>query len=419
MTAVDDEATRPSLSAPDVLDDPFAAYEELRAECPVHRMPDTGVYVLLDHAHVKAAATDPDRFSSAPRGAGRRASEAARTYASIMAERGWRRADTLQRTDPPVHTRYRRLLARAFTPKRVGQLTPRIDEVTATLLDRIGPAGHCEFVSEFALPLPGIVIAEQLGLDEDRYETFKGWADAMLITANRPDLGVDEARRWAELELEAQHHLAAAFEDRRAHPRDDLISVLVHAHGPDEEPLTVEELQDLMHQLVTGGFETTTSALSKGMWLLLQHPDQLAMLRADLDGLLDGFVEEVLRYDSPVQGLWRTAACPVDLDGVEVPEGATVQLRFGAANRDPSVFEQPDRFDITRADVNQHVAFGMGPHFCIGAALARQELRSAFRALLTRLDDIELDGELPTPVHERSVFLRPMRELPLRYRFVG
>ncbi|MEM9606664.1 MAG: cytochrome P450 [Actinomycetota bacterium] len=418
MTATDDDVTAlPSLATPEVTEDPFPAYRELRAACPVQRVPETGVYVLLDHADVRDAGMSPDRFSSAPASA-RHASDASRAYAAAMAEGGWKRAQTLQRTDPPVHTRYRRLLARAFTPKRVGQLTPRIDEVAALLIDRFGPSGRCEFVRDFALPLPGIVIAEQLGLDADDYETFKRWADSMLILAQRPDISVDEAREWAEIELEAQHHLAEMFDARRAEPTDDLISVLVHAHGPDEQPLTVEELQDLMHQLVTGGFETTTSALSKGMWLLLQHPDQFRTLREQPE-LLDNFVEEILRFDSPVQGLWRTATCPVDVAGVEIPEGAVVQLRFGAANRDPSVFDEPERFDITRGDVNQHVAFGMGPHFCVGAALARQELRSSFAALLDRLDDVEIDGELRAPLHERSAFLRPMRELPLRFTYRG
>ncbi|MEO1061150.1 MAG: cytochrome P450 [Actinomycetota bacterium] len=423
MTEVADASTRgegraPVLTTPEAQDDPYPLYRELRAQCPVHRMPENGTYVLLDHADVREAATDPERFSSTR--SGRSGAPAnARAFNEVLNERGWRKADTLQRTDPPVHTRYRRLLARAFTPKRVGALTPLIDGVVESLLERIGPAGRCEFVSEFALPFPGIVIADQIGLDESRYETFKRWADAMLILAQRPTISEDEARGWAAIEAEAQHHLAELFEQRRAHPEDDLISVLVHAHVHDDDtPLTIEELQDLMHQLVTGGFETTTSALSAGMLLLLQHPDEMQRLRED-PTLVDAFVEEVLRFDSPVQGLWRTTTCPVEVGGVEIPQGATVQLRFAAANRDPAVFDDPDRFDLDRANAKEHVAFGMGPHFCIGAALARQEMRSAFTAILARLDDIELDGELPSPLHEPSVFLRPMAALPLRFRMVG
>jgi cytochrome P450 len=423
MTEVDramasPEAEGPILTSPAAQEDPYPFYRELRARCPVHRMPENGTYVLLDHADVREAATDPERFSSTRIGRSGAPPQAI-AFNEVLIERGWRKADTLQRTDPPVHTRYRRLLARAFTPKRVGALTPLIDGVVESLIDRLGPAGRCEFVSEFALPFPGIVIADQLGLDESRYETFKRWADAMLILAQRPDISAEEAREWAAIEAEAQHHLADLFEQRRAEPQDDLISVLVHAHIHDDDtPLTTEELQDLMHQLVTGGFETTTAALSHGLLLLLQHPDQMTRLRED-PSLIDAFVEEALRFDSPVQGLWRTTTCPVEIGGTQIPKGSTVQLRFAAANRDPAVFDDPDRFDIDRPNVKEHVAFGMGPHFCIGAALARQEMRSAFTALLSRLDDIEIDGELPSPLHEPSVFLRPMAALPIRYRFVG
>ncbi len=415
-TSHDDDTSFDSLLDPEVQDDPYPLYAELHERCPVHRMPEDGTYVLTRYDDVRAAATDPTRFSSA-RAARRGApSPAARAYGARMAEGGWRRADTLQRLDPPAHTRYRRLLSRAFTPKRVAALSPRITTIAHDLLDRLAPQGRCEFVADFALPLPGIVIAEQLGLDQDRLTTFKRWADAMLILAQRPQLDVDGALEWAEIELEAQHHLATEFEARRAEPRDDLISVLVHAHVDDDEtPLTTEELQDLMHQLVTGGFETTTTALAHGLWLLLTHPDQMALLR-ERPELLDNFVEEVLRIESPVQGLWRETACPVQMSGRDIDEGEVVMLRFGAANRDAAVFEDPGRFDITRDNAGQHVAFGMGPHFCVGAALAREEMRVAFRAILERLDDIELDGELPTPAHEPSAFLRPMRELPVRYR---
>jgi cytochrome P450 len=234
----------------------------------------------------------------------------------------------------------------------------------------------------------------------------------MLCLAQRA-LTVEEALQEVEIELEAQHFLAGEFERRRTDPGPDLISLLVHAHTADEQPFTMHELQDLMHQLVTGGFETTTGALSAGMLLLVRHPDQLALLRARPD-LMTNFIEEVLRVDSPVQGLWRTAACPADVAGVHVPEGSNVMVRFGAANHDPRVFDEPDRFDITRPNARNHVAFGFGAHFCVGAALARQEMHTAFTILLERLSSIELAEPLSEPIHDPSYFLRPMRRLPLR-----
>ena len=305
------------------------------------------------------------------------------------------------------------MLNRVFSAARVRELAPRIDEIATELVDAFIADGTCEFVSQFALPLPGTLIAEQLGLERSEYKRFRRWADAMLALAQRP-LTIEEAVAEAEIEVEAQHYLAAEFERRRDHPTDDLISLLVHAHTDDESPLSMGELQDLMHQLITGGFETTTAALSTGMWLLLTHPDQLELLRARPE-LMKNFIEETLRFDSPVQGLWRTTTCPVDVAGVTVPEGSSLMVRYGAANRDDRQFDEPERFDIRREDARHHVAFGLGPHYCVGAALARQELLSSFTILLDRLGDIELAEPLPPRPHEPSLFLRPMKRLPLRF----
>ena len=265
-------------------------------------------------------------------------------------------------------------------------MKPRINQLTHELIDQFIDRGECEFVSEFALPLPGIFICEQLGLPAQEYETFKRWADAMLAMSQRP-LSPEEAITQAELEVEAQHHLAREFEKRREEPSDDLISLIVHAHQ-DEEPFTMEELQDLMHQLVTGGFETTTAALQNRCSAFgISRTNGKAPCKSIFD---KNFIEESLRFDSPVAGLWRTAACPAELSGTQIPEGAPVMPRFASANRDSEVFDDPDTFDIERDNVNQHVAFGLGNHFCLGASLARAELLAAFEAILERMDDIHL-----------------------------
>lgn len=402
-----------SLVDPKVQDDPFDYYAELHERCPVSHLAEVDMWLLAKYDHVRAALTDTERFSSAGGASRGLGAEASRRHQEILAERGWAHVSTLQRTDPPLHTRYRKLLNRVFTQRRVRELTPRIDAVANELVDGFIDRGSCEFVTEFALPLPGIVIAEQLGLDRSQIHTFKRWADSMLAFASRP-VSVEEAEEVAEVELEAQHHLAAVFEARRADPRDDLMSALVHAHGDDEEPLTMPELQNLMHQLVTGGFETTTAGIAHGLWLLLRYPDQLALLR-ERPELLRNFVEEALRFDSPVQGLWRRTTCPVDVGGVEIPGGASVIVRYGAANRDPDEFPEPDRFDITRDNANTHVAFGLGAHYCIGAALARQEMLSSFEVILGRLHALRLAEELPDPAHEPNFFLRPLKRLPIAW----
>ena len=320
------------LSDPVIQDDPYEYYRQRTTDCPVWHEHELDAYVVGGHAEAKEALFDVARFPqrSGSRGMG---DESAAAFDRVLAERGWRRTPTLQRTDPPVHTRYRKLINRVFTPARVRDLTPHMEEIVHALIDRFIDAGTCEFVTQFALPMPGTLIAEQLGLERSQYETFRRWADAMLALANRK-MTVEEAIAEAEIELEAQHFLAAEFERRRTEPRDDLISRLVHAHGDDEEPLTMDELQDLMHQLITGGFETTTSALAKGMSLLVARPDQMSLLRAD-PALMKNFIEEVLRFESPVQGLWRQAGCPTALGGVPIPAEASVMVRYGAANRDP------------------------------------------------------------------------------------
>ena len=318
--------TPPELQAsfmdPAVQDDPFEVYAEMHERCPVHRLPETGLVMVTKYDDVRTVMTDSTVFSSQPSGGAGRQTEIALAHAAYMAEHGWVKARTLQRTDPPVHTRYRKLLGRVFTNRRVKEMAPRIDEITNLLIDGFIDRGSCEWVSEFALPLPGMFIAEQLGLRVDQIDVFKEWAEAMLAMAQRV-LTLEEALDAAKTEVEAQQFLAAEFEKRRENPTDDLISALVHSHGDDEEPLSMEELQDLMHQLVTGGFETTTAALSTGMWLLLRYPEQQQMLRDD-PTLIPAFVEESLRFDSPVAGLWRTAACPTTIRGVEISEGQPV-----------------------------------------------------------------------------------------------
>ena len=396
-----------------VQSDPWSFIADLHDRCPVHRMPETGVWMVVDYEAVRDALLTPEVFSNQVRMANGLQADNHRLHQQILGERGWGHVSTLQRTDPPVHTRYRKLVNRVFTPRRVAAMASDIDALADELLDGFLEDGRCEFMADFAMPLPGLVIAEQLGLDRDQITTFKRWADAMLAPAMRL-LSHHEVVEVAEVELEAQHHLAAVFEDRRAAPRDDLISALVHSHEEGEEPLTVHELQNLMHQLITGGFETTTSALAHGVWLLIEHPDQQELLRSR-PSLLEGFIEETLRFWSPVQGLARMTTEDTEVHDVTIPAGSVVSVRYGAANRDPAVFDKPERFDITRVDIGAHLAFGLGAHYCPGASLARQQMRSAFGALLDRTEWFDFDEPMPEPAHEPSIFLLPVRAMRLRF----
>ena len=249
------------LSDLDIQNDPFSYYAERRRACPVWHEDDIDLYVVGAMAEARETLSDATTFSNGPARRGPGVNPVAVAYLRKLSENGWARAVTLQRTDPPVHTRYRKILNRVFTPGRVKALTPGIEAIVDHLLAPMLAAGRAEFVDDFALPLPGMFIAEQLGLDRSQYRTFRRWAEAMLSLANRPTMAMDEAMAEADIELEAQHYLARECEKRRLEPGDDLISLIVHAHA-DEQPFSMNELQDLMHQLVTGGFETTTGACS-------------------------------------------------------------------------------------------------------------------------------------------------------------
>jgi cytochrome P450 len=415
VTETDATGLERSLMDPDVQSCPWSFYRGLHATCPVHRMPETGFYLVTTWEDCREVLADPVTFSSQSNISKGLQAELSERRRRALAERGWSHRSTLHRTDPPEHTRYRRMVNRVFSPRRVRELVPHVEDVVHELIDAFAPRGECEFFKEFAHPLPGTVIAEQLGLDRSQIGTFKRWGDAMLAPASRL-LTVAELDACVDLEIEAQHHFAAVFEARRTDPRDDIMSALVHVHEEieGEEPLTMNELQDFMYQLITGGFETITSGLAHAMWLLVRHPDQLALLRAD-PALMKGFVEESLRIESPVQGQPRITTRDTEVGGVAIPSGTIVVVRFGAANHDEAEFADPEQFDIRRANAANHLAFGSGTHFCIGAPLARQELQIAFTILLERLHDIELARPMPEPAHHPSLFYLPLRELPLRF----
>lgn len=402
-----------SFMDPAIQDNPFEFYELLQKERPVYKMPETGFYVVTRYDDVRRVVSDPKTFSNDLVREKEFQGDRYKIHAEVLAKGGWPLMQTLQRTDPPVHGRYRRLLDKIFTPKQVQELKPRIDAIVNKLIDGFIDKGECEFVHDFALMLPGLLIAEQIGLDDDIL-TFKRWVDAMFATGMLI-LSEDEIRKAAETELEAQLYFAKIFEDRRKNPRNDIVSHLVQSSlMGDEEPLTTQELQSLMRHIVAAGFESTASALASGMQRLINHPDQLAKLRADRS-LMPNFVEEVLRIDSPVQGHFRKALADVTVGDVLIPKGSIVIPRYGAANHDASQFACPHAFDVTRKN-SRHFAFGMGTHFCLGANLARQEINSAFTIILDRMDDFALSRPLDTPAHQVNFILYVLKELPIRFR---
>lgn len=402
-----------SLLDPATQSDPFAMYEAMQ-DCPgIYRMPETGFFIVSRYADLRTVLTDPATFSNDVDRASLQGPDLSEKHQHYLSEHGWPHIQTLQRTDAPAHGRYRSLVDRVFTVARVRDMAPHIEEVAHRLIDAFAERGQCEFVSEFALLLPGTILAEEMGLPPTEVATFKRWADAMLAPASYR-MDEDQLRAVADVELEAQHHLARMFEERRARPRGDIISALVHTHGEGEEPLSMAELQSVMSQLIGGGFESTTTAIGHALWQLLRNPEQMRMLRDD-PKLIKGLVEESIRMESPTQGLRRRATRDVELSGTLIPEGSVVIVRYGAANRDPAKFACPHQFDIKRSNAGTHLAFGAGTHFCVGAVLARQEIATGILAIIERFDPIELARPLTEPVHKANFLTLPMRELPIRF----
>lgn len=413
--AIAERLKRMSLLDPEVQDDPFELYGLLQQHAPVYRMPENGVFLVSRYEDVRAVLLDPQTFSNR---FGKsivelQGPEGMALYEKILREEGWPHSQSLQNADDPLHAKHRKLVEGAFNKASVRRLEQEIDALCHALIDDFIEDGECEFVSQFAMPLPGKIVAGLIGLDPTELPLFKRWADALLSVMTRV-LTLEEVETAARTELELQHFLARTLEDRRAHPQDDLLTVIATQAVDGEGPLPMVECLFLMRQVIAAGFDTTLNALAHGMWLLLRYPDQMAKLRAD-PALIPRFIDESIRFESPVQGLFRRATKDTEISGVRIPAESMVMIRYGAANRDAKVFECPHRFDIERRNAGNHLGFGMGAHFCVGRILAKQELKAAFEALLGRLDDIQLSRPLPSPAHHADLILRPIKELPIRF----
>lgn len=294
--------------------------------------------------------------------------------------------------DPPDHTRLRKLVAKAFTPRVIAGLEPRITEIVDELFGGFAAGDRFDVVSELAYPLPVQVICELLGVPESDHQLFEGWS-RLLVRGLDPAMAITDPEESAAVEA-ASEEFRAYFSEliaaRRAEPGDDLLSrlVLIEEQG---DQLTEAELISTCVLLLVAGHETTANLIANGVLALLRHPDQLAALRAD-PALIGGTVEEVLRYDPPVQLTTRIVRRPTPYGDVVTPTDGVLLLLLGAANRDPAVFAEPDRFDITR-DTRQHLSFAAGPHFCLGAPLARLEGTIALSAFASRVTDPELDAD--------------------------
>jgi cholest-4-en-3-one 26-monooxygenase len=310
--------------------------------------------------------------------------------------------------DPPLHTRYRRLINKGFTPRMVSELESTMRKRTIDIIDRVADRSECDFVVDIASELPLQVIADLMGVPQDDRHKLFDWSNRM-IGAEDPEYAItEEITQQASMELYAYANALAA--QKRVDPKDDLISVLTHAEV-DGEMLSEIELDLFFLLLTVAGNETTRNLISHGMVALLEHPDELAKVRANR-ALLPGAVEEMLRWASPVMHFRRTATRDVELGGQQIKAGDKVVIWYISANHDEQAFKDPFTFDVSRSP-NEHVAFGGGgPHFCLGANLARMEIQVMFDELLNRFDDIEMTAP---PARLRSNFINGLKHVPLKF----
>jgi pimeloyl-[acyl-carrier protein] synthase len=404
MSTNDTLAFNPFL--PEVHQNPYPLYHRLRAEDPVHRSP-LGMWVLTRHADVLAVLRDP-RMSRDPRRSQR--IELLRTSAEVdellSSEEA---APSMLFVDPPDHTRLRALVNKAFTPAAVERLRPRVEAIVAGLLDRVAGAGAMDVVADLAYPLPVTVICELFGVPEADRDRFRAWSRE-LVRLLDPLVAADALQQALQARLGLRGYLRRLIAERRARPTGDLLTALIAAEDQGQQ-LSEAELVSMCALLLVAGHETTVNLIANGTLALLRHPDARASLQAD-PALAGSAVEELLRYDSPVQFTSRHALVDLDIDGRRVRAGETVVAVLGAANRDPAQFPDPDRLDLARKP-NHHVAFGGGIHFCLGAPLARMEARIAIPALLARLPGLEPGP--PPPVRRDTVTLRGLASLPVTF----
>jgi len=394
---------------------PYSAYKVLREQAPVWEDPVSGMYVITRYEDIKEILVDTERFRNA-RKFRARTNKRSETIRELYESKGWVPAPTLAGRDNPEHKEMKALFTHAFRPQKIKQLDPFVEGLATRLLEKFLNKGKCDWVKEFAIPLPLIVIGHQMGVPEKDIWQIKAWTDAWVQRLGMMQTE-DEAIWSTEMEIEAQHYFQPIFDRLREEPDDTLLSDLVNTEVPEwGRTLTDEELHaEMMADTFVGGSETSTNAIAAGVMLLIEQPDQWELLKSDPEKLLPVLVEEILRLEGPVQGLFRETSVDVTLHGVKIPEGSTINIRYASANLDETVFQEPRKLDLERSNARQHLAFGFGVHYCMGAPLARRELFYSFKTLVDRIDDMWfLDGENDFR-HHPNFCLRALRELHIGF----
>jgi cytochrome P450 len=384
--------------APEVKQNPYPYFAHLRDHSPVYWVESLKSWAVSRYDDVAYIAKNTQLFSSAP------IIPAILGDQNPVPEVNW-----MISADPPAHTALRKLVNKAFTPRMVAALEPRIREIVAQLLDQIAEkGGEFDLVHDFSTPLPLMVIAQMLGIEPERYREFKQWSDDMIRATGGEEVSPAERERLRNSMDDLRSYFENAIADRRQHPREDLIGALVRAEE-DHHQLTAREVLAMCLLLLLGGNETTTNLIGSTVLTLLSHPAELAKVRRDLS-LVPQMIEEMLRYEAPAQALLRQATADTKIAGGTIPAGSGVMILYGSANRDERQFPNPDVFDVTR-NPQEHLAFGFGIHYCIGAPLARLEARIAMDAFLRRFPKVSLRDQRREWID--SFVVRGPKALPL------
>jgi cytochrome P450 len=410
----------PNPFSPEFQQNPHPHYRTMQAETPVFEVPGVGLKIVTRHEDMVPALRDTASFSNnfntgtAPEGA------VTERLREVQAK-GWPQVGTMLTVDPPRHTRYRGTVATYFTPRRIATLRPAVEAICTRLVDSWIDKGAIEFVAEFGVPLPIEAIAEVLNVPMERRADFKRWSDDSIATIGA--MISDDARVAAQEGIvEFQHYFAKQLEARRAEPTGDLMSELVLAEidrfdgedGEGKRPLEMAEMLSIVQQLLVAGNETTTKALTEGVRLLAENPDEWEKLRAD-PSRAALVTEEVLRLSTPTQGMFRVVTKDAEVAGCPVHAGDRLVLMYSAANRDPSVWgDNSDGFDPDRPNLKDHLAFGKGIHFCLGAPLSRLEMQVAFETLARRVKTIRLTEDNNFEYHP-SFILRGLKRLTVEF----
>ena len=409
----------------DAIGCPYPIFSALRDESPIHFSDKLGTWVCTKYEDIMEILHDTDRFSSLmPTGPRDGRSGFATSMEELAADPSMAdyfqtflanaaNAAVLLNADPPEHRRQRKAVNRAFRPTRLRSMEPMIEKVTSELIDEIINNGESEFVAEFAVGLPMTIIAVALGVETDNLATFKKWSDDLVMPVGNPDPTTDKVRDYLISLSEFNEFFGNLLQLRRQEAQEDIISDVANAEVNDEM-LNEAEMLSMLQQFLVAGNETTTKLLTNLMHHLAVEDGLEEQLRND-PNLIDNFIEEGLRFEAPVGGLFRMAKEDTTVGNTQLCEGDHIWLIFAAANRDPQMFSEPDTFSVDRENARDHLAFGHGEHFCIGAMLARLEARIAVEQILERMENIRLVDGKNSFEYEDTFVLRGLKELHIAF----